>query len=202
MTTWTSKQVAVLGLLGLLGACDEALETGGGLLAAIAPPEDTALPAVPLTQALMMGGQLTLVPPAGYCIDPESLSQSFALMGRCDAMGAATGGAGAPVGVMTVSIARSAKNTSLPSATDITEAINVTVPRDTREAPERTIFKTTGTPPSPDLSPQHWRGVAKVGDFTIGAALFGPEGQRAVSAEGASVLEDMLERTTAKTNAS
>lgn len=202
MTTWTCKPLTVLALIGFLSACDDALDASGGLLAAIAPPEDAALPAVPLTQALMMRGQVTLVPPSGFCIDPESLSQSFALMGRCEAMGASGGAAGAPAGVMTVSVARSAKNAPLPTAVQIAEAAGVTPPSDVQQTADRIIFMTTGIAPSGDLSSEHWRGVLKLDRFTIGAALFGPEGRRAVSPEGARVIQDMLDRTATKTNES
>lgn len=201
MTIWSSKKAALLGLAGLLGACDSPLEKTSGLLSALKPPQDAALPPVPLTQALMMRGGVTLVPPSGYCIDPESLSESFALMGRCDQMGAPTGGAGAPVGVLTVSIARTGEDGPLPSAQQIAQAIDATPPEDVRATADRVIFKTVSLPPSADLAPQHWRGVAKVEGFTIGTALFGPQGQRAVSPEGARVLEQMLERTAAKTSA-
>ena len=113
MTTWTSKHLIALGLASVLGAC-EAMDTGTTLLAGLAPLEDAALPAVPLTQAMMMRGGVTLVPPSGYCIDPESLSHKFALMARCDNMGAATGGEGAPAGVLTVSLTRNVLNPILP----------------------------------------------------------------------------------------
>ncbi|MEP2919814.1 MAG: hypothetical protein ABJP06_03735 [Sulfitobacter sp.] len=201
MTIWSSKKATALGLVSLLGACDGPLETSSGFLSALSPAQDAALPPVPLTQASMMRGQIALVPPGGYCIDPESLTQSFALMGRCDSLGAATGGSGAPVGVLTVSIARNAKDTPLPDAAQIAEAANVTTPQDTRKTSDSIIFKTAGTPPGPELSSLHWRAVAMIDNFIIGAALFGPEGQRAVSSEGASVLAQMLERTAAKTSA-
>lgn len=200
MTIWTSKPFCVLGVLAFLGACDEALDPST-LLAGLTPPEDAALPAVPLTQALMMRGKVTLVPPAGYCIDPDSLSQSFALMGRCDAMGAATGGPGAPAGLLTVSVARSAAKATLPSAQEIADAANLGPPRDLRESDGKIIFKTTGTAPGTGLAPEHWRAVAKLDRFTIGAALYGPEGRRAVSGEGASLLEEMLKKTSDKTTA-
>jgi hypothetical protein len=188
-------------LFSLLGACDASQTDGGGLLANLVPPQDAALPPVPLSQALMMRGQVTLVPPRGYCIDPESLSQSFALMARCDTMGAATGGNGAPIGVLTVSFARNVLNPDLPSAQDVATAFALAPPENSRTAQDSVIFKTTGTAPTADLSPDHWRAVAKVAGFTMGLALFGPEGRRAVSAEGAEVLQETITRTTARTNA-
>ena len=200
MTTWTSKHLIALDLASVLGAC-EAMDTGTTLLAGLAPPEDAALPAVPLTQAMMMRGGVTLVPPSGYCIDPESLSHNFALMARCDNMGAATGGEGAPAGVLTVSLTRNVLNPILPTAQEVATAAGVGPPEDARQSDNGIVFRTKGVAPSPDLSPTHWRSIAKVGKFTMGAALFGPEGRRAVSPEGASLLEEMIKSTTNKTNA-
>lgn len=200
MTTWTSKHLIALDLASVLGAC-EAMDTGTTLLAGLAPPEDAALPAVPLTQAMMMRGGVTLVPPSGYCIDPESLSHKFALMARCDNMGAATGGEGAPAGVLTVSLTRNVLNPILPTAQEVATAAGVGPPEDARQSDNGIVFRTKGVAPSPDLSPTHWRSIAKVGKFTMGAALFGPEGRRAVSPEGASLLEEMIKSTTNKTNA-
>jgi hypothetical protein len=199
MTIWTSKPLVALGFASTLGACD-AVDQGNTLLAGLAPPEDAALPAVPLTQALMMRGKVTLVPPTGYCIDPESLSQSFALMARCDNLGAATGGEGAPAGVLTVSLTGNGLSTTTPTAQDVATAAGVSAPEDARLTDASVVFRTKGTAPSPDLSPTHWRSVSKIGRFTMGASLFGPEGRRAITSEGASVLEEMIKRTTDKTN--
>lgn len=187
-------------MLLLLGACDEA-RTSDGLLANLTPPTDAALPTVPLAQAWMMRGDVILLPPSGYCIDPDSLTQSFALMARCDTLGSPQGVTGAPVGVLTVSFARSSEMPSLPTASDLAAASNLGTPMDTRATDTSVVFQTTGPPPSDELSSTHWRSVAHVGRFTMGAALFGPEGRRAVSREGARMLEEMIKRTTDKTNA-
>lgn len=182
----------------MLGACEN-VDGESTLLAGLAPPEDAALPAVPLTQALMMRGNVTLVPPSGYCIDPESLSQSFALMARCDNLGAATGGEGAPAGVLTVSLARNVLNATIPTATEVATAAGMNAPDKVRQTETSVVFRTKGTAPTPDLSSTHWRSVSKVGRFTMGASLFGPEGRRAVTNDGATLLEEMIKRTTDKT---
>jgi len=201
MTTWTSKPIAALGIVVMLGACD-AVDQSGGLLAGLAPPGDAALPPVPLTQAMMMQGKVALVPPGGYCIDPESLTQNFALMARCDALGAPEGGYGAPIGVLTVSFARDRDAKSpVPSAQEIADATGLGSPLSTRSHTGSVIFQTTGPPPVADLSPLHWRSVSRVGGYTMGAALFGPADRRAVSEEGAEFLTEMIRRTTEKTNA-
>lgn len=200
MTIWTSKPLIALCFASMLSACDET-GSGSNFLAGLAPPEDAALPAVPLSQAFMMHGNVTLVPPTGYCIDPESLSQRFAMMARCDNLGAATGGEGAPLGVLMVSFARSGLNPTIPTAQDVATATGVSAPEDARQTDRSVVFRTKGAAPSPNLSPTHWRSVSKVGQFTMGASLFGPEGRRVVSGEGASLMEEMIKRTEAKTNA-
>ncbi len=198
MIIWTSKPFAALGIVVMLGACDAA-GTGSPLLAGLVPPTDTALPIVPLRQALMMRGKVTLVPPSGYCIDPESLNESFALMARCDALGAPTGGSGAPMGVLTVSFARGGKAIPVPSAQEIATSTGLGLPHNTSSHRGSVVFKTTGKPPAAGLSPHHWRSVSRVGGFTMGAALFGPQDHRAVSDEGADLLREMIQRTTDKT---
>jgi len=173
---------------------------GTTLLAGLTSPQGNAAPA-PLVRAAMMNGNVALMPPAGYCIDPESLSQSFALMARCDTMGVAAGSMGAPAGVLTVSLSRRTPGTPLPTAQDLTAAAGLGAPQNTRRGEASVIFRTTGTAPAPDLAPLHWRALAQVDGFVIGAALYGPEGLRAVSEEGAEVLEDMISRTIAQTAA-
>jgi len=182
----------------MLGACED-IGTGG--LASLGALGDTALPAVPLTQALMMRGAVTLVPPTGYCIDPDSLTQSFAVMARCDTLGADTGSHGAPAGVLAVSLSRQAADAPLPSAQDITTAAGLSAPQHLQKSDNGIVFKTSGTVTASDLSPEHWRSVVHVGEFMMGAALYGPANRRAVSEEGAGVLRDMIKRTTDKTNA-
>ncbi|MBB3994282.1 hypothetical protein GGR95_001927 [Sulfitobacter undariae] len=198
MTIWSCKKLAALSITMMLGACQTG-GTGNTLLAGLAPPSDAALPTVPLRQAKMMRGKVTLVPPSGYCIDPESLTQSFAMMARCDALGAATGGSGAPIGILTVSLARKGKTAALPTAQEIAATTGLGAPQNAKRQATSVIFKTTGTPPSSTLAKQHWRAVAMVGGFTMGSALYGPEGRRAVSAEGAEILEEMIQGTTKKT---
>ena len=200
MITWISKPLAALGIIAMLGACD-AVGTASPLLAGLTPPTDAALPIVPLRQALMMRGKVTLVPPSGYCIDPESLNESFALMARCDALGAATGGSGAPVGVLTVSFTRGGKDTPVPTAQEVAAASGLGQPQNSSRHAQSVVFKTTGKPPAADLSPHHWRSVSRVGGYTMGAALFGPQDRRAVSEEGADLLREMIRRTTDKTKA-
>ena len=103
------------------------------------------------------------------------------MMARCDNLGAATGGEGAPLGVLMVSFARSGLNPTIPTAQDVATATGVSTPEDARQTDRSVVFRTKGAAPSPNLSPTHWRSGSKVGQFTMGASLVGPEGRRVVS---------------------
>lgn len=197
MTIWTSKgAAALLGSLVLAG-CDAA-PTGQGLLAGLLSPGSDTVDRPPLTQALMMQGAITLVPPTGFCIDPNSLNQSFALLARCDTLGAATGDRGAPLGIMTVSLTPRGTETPLPTAADVATASDTSDPDHIRDRQDHIIFATEGQPPLPQMDERHWRAIAKVGGYTMGVALFGPKEKRAVSVEGAGLLEELIQRTQAK----
>ncbi|QUJ76370.1 hypothetical protein KDD17_15990 [Sulfitobacter albidus] len=121
MTTWISR-VAALVLCGALAGCD-ALPDASGVLSGIAGDQ-----APPLTQAKMMRGAVTLVPPTGFCIDPKTLNESFALMARCDTLGATTGSRGAPLGLMSVSFTRTGADAPLPTPQDIASATGTSAP--------------------------------------------------------------------------
>ncbi|MEQ6249696.1 hypothetical protein ABMC89_12455 [Sulfitobacter sp. HNIBRBA3233] len=198
MTTWISRVGAALLCCAGLAAC-EGVDGSGGFLDALATSGATKPARPPLTQAVMMRGGVTLVPPAGFCIDPYSLRQDFALMARCDTLGANTGGRGAPLGLMTASFTRSAAGAALPSASDYAKAAGLAAPERQRDAADHTVFATRGTPPTPELSDLHWRAVARLGTYTMGVALFGAEGKRALSIEGAGLVEDLIARTRSKT---
>jgi len=77
----------------------------------------TAKDPKPLSSAQMAKGAVTVIPPEGYCVDGAASSDMFALMARCDALGAAPTGATTPRGIITVSlVASSADALPPPSA--------------------------------------------------------------------------------------
>jgi hypothetical protein len=144
----------------------------------------------PLTQAQMMRGAVTLVPPSGYCIDPSSLKQNFALMARCDTLGGKNGALDAPLGVMTVSlaavteddlklllVAKAADGTTLGERFD-TQGI------------EMARAKTSN--PEPGLSQTHWRAVTKINVTNLSVALFAPSESPALGGEGRSMIRGMI----------
>jgi hypothetical protein len=151
--------------------------------------------AKPLSQARMAGGAVTLVAPSGFCIDSGSLEARFALMARCDALGANAAAAGAPLGLITVSLVPSAPGTALPTPQDSARAADLSGIGNVTQDGTTTLFRARGAAPNAALAPVHWRGIARLGSFAMGAALYGePEG-RAVSEEGAEILAEMIRRS-------
>jgi hypothetical protein len=191
MTTWICKGAVFAGVLLGLGACD-GVETAGllGSLSSIMPAENVAL-----SETQMANGALTLVPPDGFCIDKSSLRQSFALMARCDKLGAASLAGGAPVGLITISVTALDPEASLPTPQELAEASKLTELGAEKSKGNALTFSAKGEPPARGLAESHWRGLARVGDQMISLALFGPEGARAVTIEGREILNSLIRRT-------
>lgn len=188
MNTGICKKT-LLGLTALiaLSACSE-LPSLGTVKEAIVKPAVKG--AKPLSQAQMVQGEVTLVPPSGYCIDPSSLTQQFALMARCDALGGTDGALDAPLGLLTVSIAKSkreplaAANIARANGTQVIETIdleNVAV-----------VSLKTETPPV-GLSEKHLRGAAKINGYDLSLALFSPSQSEAQGSRGPQMLQSLVQ---------
>ena len=144
----------------------------------------------PLTQAQMMRGAVTLVPPSGYCIDPSSLKQNFALMARCDTLGGKNGALDAPLGVMTISLA-AATGDPLTLASVATAADGTTLGERFDGKGVQMARAKTSTPPQ-GLSRTHWRAVTKVSVTNLSVALFAPSESPALGSEGRSMIRSMI----------
>lgn len=186
MTIWTCKTTLAVAACIALTACD-ALPVLDGLSA----PKD----AVALSQSAMANGAFTLVAPQGFCIDKTSLKQRFALMARCDTLGAPSAAAAAPLGILTVSVTPNATSGALPTPDETADAAKLArVTAVTSEA-NAVTFRAEGSPPSAGLGVAHWRGTARIGGHLIGIALYGPKDGRAISSEGRETINDMIRRT-------
>lgn len=182
MITWTFRAgVAALCLLGLTGC-----EPGqGGFLG--------AAPNMALSEARMADGTVTLVPPRGFCIDRKSLGQRFALLARCDKLGAPSAAADAPLGIITVSISEAAAEQGLPSAPQTAAAFGLSNLSALSETTSRVIFRAVGEAPVDGMAPLHWRGTARLGDKIMGLALYGPENGRVLTGEGRRILDELID---------
>lgn len=176
-----------LAALLALSACSE-LPSFGAAKETVAKP--ISLLAKPVTQAQMVRGDVTLVPPSGYCIDPNSLTQRFALMARCDVLGAKNAALDAPLGLLTVSFAKSGRESLTASAlvsaseAEVVETLNV-------ENVDMIRAKTQ-TPPN-GLSKIHLRGVAQINGYDMSLALFSPSQSAAQGARGPKMLQSIVQ---------
>ncbi|HBR39190.1 MAG TPA: hypothetical protein DD939_18060, partial [Sulfitobacter pontiacus] len=147
----------------------------------------------PLSRAKMAGG-VELVAPDGFCIDQTSLEARFAVIARCDGLGAPASAGAAPRGLITVSLTQS-KPGSLPSAQQIAAETSLQNVSDVEKGDQSVTFRAQGRIPVGGLSPNQWRGVARMGTQTAGIAVYGPERGEIVSASGRRVLTQLITRS-------
>lgn len=183
MITWTSKSaLAALALL-TLSAC----EGGQGFSFPGAPGGDK-----PLLQATLGGGAVTVTPPPGYCIDPQSLKPRFVLMARCDTLGGPEPDTPAPLSVFTLAIVPTEPDAPLPTPQAIAEALDLTQISEVGGSDEITIFVAEGSVPAVGMSGRHWRGMAQITGYLVSAALYGAPQSRALSDEGRALLVTLI----------
>jgi hypothetical protein len=192
MTTWICKGPLVALALTALAACEGGQGAGllDGLGTTIGPKERA------FSQVNMAGGAVILKAPRGFCIDGHSLKQRFALMARCDKLGAPAAAAGAaPLGVITVSLSKAVPNTGLPDPTVTATALGLSNVSDLSGDDTTVIFRATGPAPTEDLDEKHWRATALVNGQILGLALYGAKDGQEVSDEGREILTSVIERT-------
>lgn len=190
MNTGICKSL-LLGLAVVLTGCSES-DALGFLQDGIVP--GIAKTAKPFAQVGMAQGALTLVPPEGFCIDPKSVTQNFAIMARCDVLGDRSSAQDAPLGVVTISLARSA-GTGAVSASTLSGGV-----ADGRVLAQETLGGVTylhmeADAPSDGLSDIHWRAVDQIKGYDVALALYAPDGSAALGGDGPRILRSLLERT-------
>lgn len=192
MSTWiSSRSVFCLFVALTCAACEGG---GGGLFAPSSDPasgeprRDSALPGAKLAE-----GALTLVPPNGFCIDRRSLQQSFAVIARCDSLGAERA-PDAPLGLIAVSVTKPAD-----PQVDLAAALTALVPQGaellaSRMTEDLALAHLRGPVPE-DADPTHWRGLARVGSHLLALTAYAPRGGALSGETGARVLERLVRRT-------
>jgi hypothetical protein len=189
MNTGTCKK-ALLGLaaFSMLSACTEGATFS--LLETATLDVAKTKPLVPLIKAQMVSGAVTLVPPSGYCIDPSSLTQAFALMARCYLLGSESGGQDAPIGILTASIAKS-RGAPLTAAS-IAQSSNSEIVEQLDFDGLDIVRSKTETPPQ-GLSKNHLRATAQIDGYDLSLALFSPAGSAAQGPRGPLMLQNLVQ---------
>lgn len=191
MTTWSCKSALAGAALLALAACEDG-QSMSFLEGIGSAPRNVAL-----SRSQMANGAFTLVPPRGFCIDRRNLSQRFALLARCDTLGAPDQIGGAPLAIITISVTPGGADVSLPTAQHVADAARLARVDANTSDNNAITFRAEGPPPVAGLDDRHWRGTARVGDYLMGVAVYGPSGGRAISTEGREVLNELIRRTRA-----
>ncbi|MGC1496259.1 MAG: hypothetical protein WA790_10645 [Sulfitobacter sp.] len=193
MTTWTCNgSIAAFALL-TLSACEGG--QGAALFEGLPVPSIKGQQVKPLSQANLADGAVTLVAPRGFCIDSKSVKKQFALMARCDVLGAPQAAGDAPLGFITVSVLPSTTDGAIPAMQDLAFANGLTNATDPKTSKGHLVFRGEGPAPIDGVSANHWRGAARIGGQIISVALYGPAGGRAVSGEGRSIVSAVMSRS-------
>lgn len=192
MIIWTCKGALAALALTTLAAC--AAGQGPSFLdglSALGTPRE----AKPFSQVTMAQGAVTLKAPRGFCIDPRSLKQRFALMARCDTLGAPGAAQDAPLGLITVSVAPANNGTDVPTPQDTAAALGLTQVANANATGRGLTFRANGSAPLEGVAETHWRGTTLIGGYVMSVALFGPKGGRAASTEGRGIVEQLMARS-------
>ena len=187
MNTWTCKGTAIAGLTVLsLSGCDPGAGFGAG--ASSGSP--------PLGEAPLSGGAVRVVMPFGYCIDPRSLREDFALAARCDRLGGQGPFAGLALAVITITATPLPPGGPQPGMASLRAGLGgVETLHEQMSGTQPLILARGGTPPSPGLSATHWMSVFTAGGQVVALSLYAPEDSPALRGEGAALLRDLASGT-------
>lgn len=149
-----------------------------------------------LRKASLLGGDVVVRGPEGYCVDRRSLrreeTSGFALLASCEALSGVRGQPVEPV-LMTVSVLPGGPGTPRPGATEIAALM----------APARVLaafedadlalvhFASGGDGVLPDGDARHWRGGMIVNGYLVGLALYAREGGVMAGGDGRRLLTEL-----------
>ena len=180
MSIWTFKARILAGLaLCLTAACAVPLPNLGGGSSALA-------------QAELARGDIRLATPQGYCIDSRSLRQRFALIGRCDTLGAEGFFGAWELAIVTVSTAPLdpedapvdlAALSAPPGSGEVLRSID-------RGGLTLTRLQ-SGEAGVEGTSDQYWRTGFVLNGHVVSLALYAPDTSGASGDEGARILQDI-----------
>ncbi|MBN7784398.1 hypothetical protein JYP51_05665 [Ponticoccus gilvus] len=197
----------VLGLLWLAGCAPvpgaAPAEAGRkGLLSSVVEKAAAPKAAKPLLRLTLAGGDVPVVPPEGYCIDPKSrrggAQRSFAAIASCRILtGGQVGGYVEPV-LITVAAGSRGAAEDLPSPELLAKARRAPLLSGSR-TPDA-VFAHLGQGGAailPGGDPKHWRTIFVLNDRLVGAALYAPAGSPMAGPEGAELLMRLKARMVA-----
>lgn len=189
MNTWTSKVFFVVASLALVAGCTPMPDS------AAADTSPATRSKAQLTTAELARG-VVVNSPDGFCVDPDSLTKTFALMARCGALVEGAQSGDAPRAVITVSLPRMALSTELPSPEDLVDDAEALL--NAQPGADLNLAQVAGIAPAEGLSGRYWRGAGKLGRNVVGLAIYPAAGGPDLDSDGARLLRQTFTRMKAQ----
>jgi hypothetical protein len=142
-----------------------------------------------LRQAVLADGAVVVRPPAGYCIDPNSLSNGssagFALIGSCASLTGDTSGVFVEPAIITLSVSPAEEGATSMDSVAFQTALGRGRILNAISRDDLNLLHVEGgarVPPSADE--RHWRGLMPINGHVLGLALYGAKDSAMVGDQG------------------
>lgn len=157
--------------------------------------------AVPIFRKVSLAeGAVTVVPPAGYCIDASSVtdrpSGGFALIASCESLTGRVSTVAVEPAVITVTVSTAREGREQPQATLLSGALRDGVALRQMNGDGLTIVQAEADDsalPGARGDRKHWRGAMVMNDRLVGLALYGAPGSTVSGTEGERLLIALAE---------
>ncbi|MEP1536940.1 MAG: hypothetical protein ABJQ34_06555 [Paracoccaceae bacterium] len=183
MSIWTCKTALIAGVF--LAGCSDVQN-----VFAVKASGSQSTP--PPKQIVFGKGKIQLAAPDGFCIDPGSVKDHFALMARCDALGGQNLEEDAPLAVITASLV-AAETQSLPDHAGLAAKDEQVI--DQSDVGDLRLISVSGRPPVGGLSDRYWRGAGLVGPYVLGLAIYTHADALDLGDKGPAILAQAFDRT-------
>ena len=187
----------IIGLFAMLlvGGC---AETGGFSFAAPDAAGETRM-TDNMQRASFADGEVLLVPPQGYCIDPGSIRRGpdngFALMARCDRFGISGFFGMRRLVLLSVTVSNRKRETP-PSLKGLEEVASGARVIAHRSAPDLPMIRLEGANSAfADPDSKHWRGAFLVNGHLVALGLYSGDKSTSGSASETRLLQELARKT-------
>jgi len=173
MNTWTCKAASCVLLSVSLAGCDTIPMPALSFAPALTGQSQHA--GRVYRSAEMLNGKFLLLPPDGYCIEGNSLTQTFALMADCQVLvGEGAENLDEP-DVLTASFATTIE-VGRPSVETVTDALAPLAVKNAYAEDDVAYVEVTDPNVPEALDPVHWRGIVQHRGTVIGFASYAAKG--------------------------
>jgi len=186
-------------LLALPG-CLDTVELGKFGLRDASKPGATASQRTPALKKLSMAnGDVVVVGPRGYCIDPKARKLrpggGFALIAACETLTGGGAGPGVTPAVLTVTILPKSLRPSQPSAAELAAALAPAhvLAKEDGDGLSVVQLATGGEQFTPTSDLRHWRAAMVINGHLVTLAVYGSKGSAVAGQKGMVLILELAE---------